>query len=208
MLPLLALGDARARPAPARARPLAAVGAGRRRGRCPALALLAVALVYLANAARLFAVKPLLENDGWALWGLRAQALYDAGHPFAPVFTDDPYPALQYPLLLPGLEAIDARFMRRFDGTPIHLQLLGLAVAFVGAAWTLLRGHAPSLLLAATLLAMLTAPSFFGQLADEQRRRAARDGDRARRRGARGVAPHRRARASSPPRRSSSRRAR
>ena len=87
--------------------------------------------MYLANAARLFAVKPLLENDGWALWGLRAQALYDAGHPFAPVFTDPPYPALQYPLFLPGLEAVDARFMSTFDGTAIHLQLLGLAIAFV-----------------------------------------------------------------------------
>jgi hypothetical protein len=130
----------------------------------PALVLLGVAAAYLANAARLFTVKPLLENDGWALWGLRARALYDAGHPFAPVFTEAPYPALQYPLLLPGLEAVDARFMSGFDGTAIHLQLLLLAVAFVGGAWILLRDHAASLLLAAALLAVLTAPAFFGQL--------------------------------------------
>jgi hypothetical protein len=130
----------------------------------PALALLAVAAVFLANAARVLAVKPLLENDGWALWGLRARALYEFGHPTAPVFTDAVYPALQYPLFLPELEAIDAHFMRGFDGTLIHLQLLGLAVAFVGAAWTLLARRAPSLLAAATLLAIVTAPSFFGQL--------------------------------------------
>jgi hypothetical protein len=130
----------------------------------PAYAVLAVALVYLANAARLFSVKPLLENDGWALWGLRAQALYDFGHPVAPIFTKEPYPGLQYPLLLPSLEAIGARFMGTYDGTLLHLQLLGFGIAFVGGAWTLLRGHAPSLLLASALLAVVTAPSFFGQL--------------------------------------------
>ena len=54
--------------------------------------------------------------------------------------------------------------MTTFDGTTLHLQLLGLAVAFVAGAWTLLRRHAPSLLLAAVLLALVTAPSFFGQL--------------------------------------------
>src|SRR5262249_6952860 len=61
-------------------------------------------------------------------------------------------------------EALDFRAMRAFDGTLVHLQLLGLAVAFVGGAWTLLRGHAPRILLAAALLAILTAPSFFNQL--------------------------------------------
>ena len=130
----------------------------------PAFAVLAVAVVYVASAARLSAVKPLLENDGWALWGLRARALYEFGHPTSPIFTDEPYPGLQYPLLLPALEAIDARFMGAFDGTILHLQLLGFALALLGGAWTLLRSEAPSLLLAATLLAILTAPAFFRQL--------------------------------------------
>ena len=163
---------AAARARDARARAVAAAPPGARRtsggrcrgGRCRRSRCSAVAAAYLASAARLFAVKPLLENDGWALWGLRAQALYDAGHPFAPVFTDPPYPALQYPLFLPGLEAVDARFMssvRRHGDPPAAA---GLAIAFVGAAWILLREHAPSLLLAAALLAVLTAPAFFGQL--------------------------------------------
>ena len=47
------------------------------------VAILLVSAAYLANAARLFAVKPLLENDGWALWGMRARALYEFGHPVA-----------------------------------------------------------------------------------------------------------------------------
>jgi hypothetical protein len=130
----------------------------------PAVALLLLTAAYLANAARLFAVKPLVENDSWALWGTRARALYEFGHPVAPVFTESWYPALQYPLLLPELEAIDFRFFGAFDGTTIHLQELGLAAAFVGAAWTLLRRHAEAVLLAAALLAIVAAPMFFRQL--------------------------------------------
>jgi hypothetical protein len=42
-------------------------------------------------------------------------------------------------LLLPSLEAVDSRFLGHFDGTLVHLQLAGLALAFVGGAWTLLR---------------------------------------------------------------------
>jgi len=132
--------------------------------RLPAYALLLVTAAYLGNAARLLTVKPLLENDGWALWGMRARALYDFGHPVAPVFTESWYPALQYPLFLPELEAIDFRFMGTFDGTVVHLQELGLAVAFVGAAWALLRNHASALVLAVSLLAIVTAPMFFAQL--------------------------------------------
>jgi dolichyl-phosphate-mannose-protein mannosyltransferase len=129
-----------------------------------AVALLGVAAVVAIQAARLFAVKPLLESDGWVIWATRARTLYEFGHPAAPVFTDASFPALQYPLLLPGLEAVAFRFMGGFDGTLVHLQLLAIAVAFVGGAWTLLREQAPPVLLAATLLAIATAPSFFVQL--------------------------------------------
>jgi hypothetical protein len=101
----------------------------------PALTLLAVTAAFFVHATRLFAVKPLVEFDGWAIWATRAQALFDFGHPIAPVFTDPTYPALQYPLLLPSLEALDFRFMGTFDGTLIHLQLLGFAIAFVSGAW-------------------------------------------------------------------------
>src|SRR5206468_10046760 len=119
---------------------------------------------FLVAAARLFAVKPLFETDGWMIWALRARALYDYGHPISPVFTGSQYPGLQHPLWLPALEAVDFRAMRAFDGTLVHLQLLGLAIAFAGGAWVLLREHAPPILLAAALLAILTAPSFFNQL--------------------------------------------
>ena len=102
-----------------------------------------MAAVFASAAARLFAVKPLLESDGWVIWATRARTLFEYGHPVAPVFTDPTYPALQHPLLLPGLEAVAFRFMGGFDGTLVHLQLLGLAIAFVGGAWVLLREQTP-----------------------------------------------------------------
>jgi hypothetical protein len=129
-----------------------------------AVAVLGVAAAFAVPAARLFAVKPLLESDGWVIWATRARTLYEHGHPVAPVFTDPSFPALQHPLLLPALEALDARFMGSFDGTLIHLQLLGFGIAFVGGVWVLLREQAPPVLLAATLLAVVTAPTFFHQL--------------------------------------------
>ena len=129
-----------------------------------ALAVLGLTAAFVVPAARLSAVKPLLESDGWQIWGTRARALFDFGHPVAPVFTDPAYPALQHPLLLPALEAVDFRFLGGFDGTLLHLQLLGFAIAFVGGAWTLLRPFANPLLLASALLAIVTAPTFFNQL--------------------------------------------
>jgi hypothetical protein len=130
----------------------------------PGLALALVAGAFFVQAGRLLAVKPLLEYDGWGIWATRARALYLFGHPAAPVFTDAPYQALQHPLLLPSLEALDARAMRTWDGTAVHLQLLGFAVALVGGGWGLLRRRSPPLLLAACLLAALLAPTFFNQL--------------------------------------------
>jgi hypothetical protein len=128
------------------------------------LGVLALTLLLLVPAVRLFAVKPLLESDGWWIWGVRARALYDFGYPAAPVFTDPVYAALQHPLLLPALEAVDFRFMGAFDGTTVHLQLVALAAGFVGGAWVLLRRTTRPLLLASTLLALLAVPSFFHQL--------------------------------------------
>jgi len=130
----------------------------------PAYVVLALALVLSIRAVRMLAVKPLFEFDGWAIWATRARALYDYGHPIAPVFTDPIYPALQYPLLLPSLEAVDFRFLGRFDGTLVHLQLAGFALAFLCGGWVLLRDRVRPLLLASVLLAIVAAPTFFSQL--------------------------------------------
>ena len=62
-------------------------------------------LVLLAHAMRTFAVRPLVEWDGWAIWGMKARALYDYGGVGHGLFTTQPYGPLQHPLLLPSLEA-------------------------------------------------------------------------------------------------------
>jgi hypothetical protein len=110
-------------------------GARRRWLDLPAYAVLGVVAGFAVPLAKLLAVNPLNAIDGWVIWGLRARALYDYGHPVAPIFTDPAYQALQHPLLLPALEALDFRVMGGFDGTIVHVQLLGFAVAFVGGAW-------------------------------------------------------------------------
>jgi len=130
----------------------------------PAYVVLGITAAFVVPLAKLLAVNPLNAIDGWVIWGLRARALYDFGHPVAPIFTDPAYQALQHPLLLPALEALDFRVMGGFDGTVVHLQLLGFAVAFVGGAWGLLRTRVLPLLLAAVLLAAVTAPTFLNQL--------------------------------------------
>jgi len=88
------------------------------------LAVLAVAGVYLGAMARSFAVLPIWGSDGWAIWGTRAKALYDLGTANAAPFTDPIYPALQHPLWVPAMEAVDARFMGRYDVALIDLQPL------------------------------------------------------------------------------------
>jgi hypothetical protein len=130
----------------------------------PAYAVLAVTAAFVVPAFRLATVKPLYAIDGFGIWGLRAHALYLFGHPIPAVFANPAYQALQHPLLLPALEALDARAMGTFDGTLVQIQLVGFAVAFVGGAWGLLRDRVPPLLLAAVLLAVITTPTFIYQL--------------------------------------------
>ena len=125
----------------------------------------AAALVLLAHAMRTFAVRPLVEWDGWAIWGMKARALYDYGGVGHGLFTSPPYGPLQHPLLLPSLEATGFRAMGAFDGTLIHVQLALLAFGFAAGLWTLLRERVPAAFAGATILAILAADSTLRQLA-------------------------------------------
>ena len=130
-------------------------------------ALLASAVV-LVHAWRTFAVRPLLEWDGWAIWGMKARALYEFGGATGPAFTSDAYPPLQHPLLLPSLEAIAFRSMGSFDSTRIHVQLILLAVGFALALWTLLRPRVPAAIAGLSVLAVLAAEPVLRQLSTNQ----------------------------------------
>ncbi len=129
------------------------------------IAAFVLALVLLAHAARAFAVRPLIEWDGWAIWAMKARALYDFGGVTHGIFTTQPYGPLQHPLFLPALEATGFRAIGSFDGTLIHVQLALLAFGFAAALWTLLRERVPAALAGATILAIAAADSTLRQLA-------------------------------------------
>jgi hypothetical protein len=124
-----------------------------------------VALVLLAHADLAFSVRPLVEWDGWAIWGMKARALYDFGGVAHGVFTSQVYGPLQHPILLPALEANGFRSMGAFDGTLIHVQLALLAFGFAAALWALLRERVPTAFVGATILAIVAAESTLRQLA-------------------------------------------
>ena len=125
---------------------------------------LVVALVLLAHAWFTYEIRPLLEWDGWAIWGTKARALYEFGGATGPVFTSDAYLPLQHPLLLPALEATDFRAIGVYDPTLVHVQLLLLAVGFLLAFVALLRDRVPFLLVGTTVLAVLAAEPVLKQL--------------------------------------------
>lgn len=120
----------------------------------------------IAEYARAFAVAPLDRYDAWAIWTLKGHALYAFGWADPVVFASDAYrfSHLEYPLLLPSLEAIDFRAMGAFDTRLVHLQFLLVPVAALGALATVLRDRVPEILFWASLLAVVLAPSVFEQL--------------------------------------------
>jgi 4-amino-4-deoxy-L-arabinose transferase-like glycosyltransferase len=71
---------------------------------------------------------------------------------------------LDYPLLLPSLEAIDFRAMGAFDTRLLHVQFLLFLVAAILALVALLRDVVPPLILWTSVLALALAPAVFDQL--------------------------------------------
>ncbi len=123
------------------------------------------ALAFLIGDALVWvARRPLLEFDGWAIWGMKARALYQLGGTNNPVFTSDAYPPLQHPLLYPSLEAIGFRAMGAFDPALFHVQLVLLAAAFSFALLDLLAPRVPLLLGGLVTLALVSATGTIEQL--------------------------------------------
>ncbi len=137
-----------------------------RRPRFATIAGIAALTALLAEDARAFAVAPLNRYDAWAIWALKGHALFSFGWADPAVFAGHAYrfANLDYPLLLPSLEAIDFRAMGAFDTRVLHLQFLLLLVAALAALATLLRDRVPGLLLWPALIALALAPAVFDQL--------------------------------------------
>ena len=145
-------------------RPRAAVREDRTRDLLGVAPLAAVA-VLLGYALVAVGRRPLLEYDGWAIWGMKARALYQLGGTDNPVFTTAAYPPLQHPLLYPSLEAIAFRAMGAFDPALFHVQLVLLAAAFSFALVDLLAPRVSLLLAGLVTLAIVSAAGTIQQLA-------------------------------------------
>ena len=122
-------------------------------------------LLLLAHAMRTFAVRPLVEWDGWAIWAMKARALYDFGGVATACSRRSRTGRSSTRCSCrrsrrPGFRAMDA-----FDGTLIHVQLALLAFGFAAALWTLLRERVPAALAGAAILAIVAADSMLRQLA-------------------------------------------
>ena len=128
------------------------------------LASVAFALALVLHAAHAYSVRPLREWDGWVIWATKARALYTHDGVRNAVFANEAYEHPDYPLLLPTLEAMGFRALGEFDGTIVHLQLAGLALAFVGAAWTISRASASPAVSGLAILAIVSAPQVLIQL--------------------------------------------
>jgi hypothetical protein len=130
------------------------------------LAGAAVLVAVVVEYARAFRVAPLNRYDAWAIWALKGHALYAFGWADPVIFAGTSYrfANLDYPLLLPSLEAIDFRAMGAFDTRLLHVQFLLFLVAAVFALVALLRDVVSPLVLWISVLALALAPAVFDQL--------------------------------------------
>jgi hypothetical protein len=131
---------------------------------CFGLVALGLAAALVLHAAYAYSVRPLREWDGWVIWATKARALYAHGGVEDAVFASDAYAHPDYPLLLPTLEAIGFRALGHFDSVALHLQLAGLALAFVAAAWTISRASATPAVSGLAVLTAISAPAVLKQL--------------------------------------------
>ena len=136
------------------------------RPRWPAMGAAAALAALLVEYARAFAVAPLNRYDAWAIWALKGHALYAFGWADPAVFAGSEYrfANLDYPLLLPSLEALDFHAMGAFDTRLVHVQFLLLLVAALAALGTVLAGRVSALVLWLLLGAVALAPAVFDQL--------------------------------------------
>ena len=126
----------------------------------------AALIALMIDYGRAFRVAPLNRYDAWAIWALKGHALYTLGWADPVVFAGASYrfANLDYPLLLPSLEAVDFRAMGAFDTRLVHVQFLLFLVAALLALFALLRDRVPALILWLSLFALALAPAVFGQL--------------------------------------------
>jgi hypothetical protein len=148
----------------------AAVRPGSRTGGLDRTASLVFAPLLAAAAVVAFVClveKPLHEWDGWAIWGLKAHAIASLGSSSGDVLGSQAYyfSHLEYPLLLPGLDALGIRAAGGYESRLVVIQNVLLGVAGLLALWGLLRDRVRPVVLWPALAALATAPTVLSQLA-------------------------------------------
>ena len=120
------------------------------------LASLVLLAVLSIRILRLGAATGLDVWDGWAMWAPKAHALYVEGDVWGPVFTDPAYGMQheEYPVLLPGLEALASGAIGRFDPPLADIEASVALVAFGWGAWAILRVVVMPAVAAATALVL------------------------------------------------------
>jgi hypothetical protein len=134
-----------------------------RRIALPAGGLLGVFLLALLAQC---VYQPLNTWDAWSDWTMKARAIVLLGGLKPSLFANHAYTSLHldYPVLVPSLEATDFRFMGHLDGQVLHVQFWFLLVGFLVAAYELLRDRVPQALLWPALLVAGIAPAFVDNL--------------------------------------------
>jgi hypothetical protein len=109
--------------------------------------------------------RPLAEWDAWAMWTMKARAIVLLGGLDPHMFASPGYRLLHldYPLLLPGLEAIDFRFMGALDTQVVHVQPALLMVGLLFSLPPLLRDRVPAALVWPAVLLLAVAPRVTSQ---------------------------------------------
>jgi len=120
-----------------------------------------IVVLLLADAA----YRPLSEWDAWAMWTMKAKAITLLGGLDPGLFAGVPYHHLHldYPLLLPSVEAIGFRFMGAIDTQVIHVQAALLMAALLVALPRLLADRVPVVVAWASVLLIGVAPSLVDQ---------------------------------------------
>jgi hypothetical protein len=107
------------------------------------------------------AVQALDTWDSFAIWSMKARAIALFGGLRPELFASKAYAAanLDYPLLFPGLQAVDFRFMGSIDTQVIHVQSWLLLGGWLLASAQLLKGRAHSFVVWPALGLAAAAPA-------------------------------------------------
>ena len=110
--------------------------------------------------------KPLLDYDGWAMWGMKAKAIAVLGSADPAVFAGDAYERLhlEYPLLIPTLHALPLQALDSYSSNTINLNCVAIAAAGLLAIWGTYRDRVRPTLLCGFLAATLAMPELLWQV--------------------------------------------